>query len=118
MALRFNPPPHWPAPPAGWTPPAGWQPDAAWGPLPDGWNLWVDDTSDATEKARRSWFARHKVLTTIGAVLGGGGVGPGVRGHRAGAPTAAPGSPHVAPRVLMRGLVRPSKNTAVIGGAR
>lgn len=69
MALRFNPPPHWPAPPAGWTPPAGWQPDAAWGPLPDGWNLWVDDTSDATEKARRSWFARHKVLTGVGAVV-------------------------------------------------
>ena len=43
MALRFNPPPNWPAPPDGFTPPAGWQPDPAWGPAPEGWQLWVDD---------------------------------------------------------------------------
>ena len=29
MALRFNPPPNWPAPPDGFVPPAGWQPDPA-----------------------------------------------------------------------------------------
>ncbi|SOD71493.1 hypothetical protein SAMN05892883_1010 [Jatrophihabitans sp. GAS493] len=38
---RFNPPPNWPHPPAGWVPPAGWAPDPAWGPLPAGWPLWV-----------------------------------------------------------------------------
>lgn len=43
MALRFNPPPGWPAPHPGWTPPAGWQPDPAWPPVPPGWNFWVDD---------------------------------------------------------------------------
>lgn len=44
MALRFNPPPNWPAPPEGFVPPAGWQPDPAWGPAPEGWQLWVDDS--------------------------------------------------------------------------
>lgn len=42
MAARFNPPPNWPAPPAGWTPPPGWTPDPAWGPAPAGWQLWVE----------------------------------------------------------------------------
>jgi hypothetical protein len=58
--MRYNPPPNWPQPPAGWTPPPGWQPDPAWGPAPHGWKLFVDD---------RNWFARHKVLTAVAAVL-------------------------------------------------
>ena len=40
-ALVFNPPPGWPAPPAGWVPPPGWQPDPAWPPAPPGWQFWV-----------------------------------------------------------------------------
>lgn len=44
MTMRFNPPPNWPRPPAGWTPPAGWKPDPAWGDPPYGWQLWIDDT--------------------------------------------------------------------------
>ncbi|WP_080463262.1 hypothetical protein [Actinomyces gaoshouyii] len=48
MALRFNPPPNWPAPPEGFVPPAGWQPDPAWGPAPEGWQLWVEDSDDAS----------------------------------------------------------------------
>ncbi len=43
MALRFNPPPNWPDPPAGWIPPPGWQPDPSWGPVPEGHRLWRDD---------------------------------------------------------------------------
>lgn len=43
MSTRFNPPPNWPAPPAGWTPPAGWEPDPAWGPAPEGWEIWVEE---------------------------------------------------------------------------
>src|SRR5689334_6055244 len=43
--MRFNPPPGWPQPPAGWVPPPGWNPDPAWPPLPEGWNLWVDDNA-------------------------------------------------------------------------
>lgn len=42
MASRYNPPPNWPAPPAGWTPPPGWQPDSSWGPAPEGWQVWQD----------------------------------------------------------------------------
>ena len=37
MEYRFNPPPNWPAPPAGWSPSAGWQPDPTWPPPPPGW---------------------------------------------------------------------------------
>jgi hypothetical protein len=44
-AVRYNPPPNWPAPPPGWTPPPGWSPDPAWGPPPEGWQLWVADTT-------------------------------------------------------------------------
>jgi hypothetical protein len=43
MALRFNPPPNWPQPPAGWVPPAGWRPDPSWPALPFGWQLRIDD---------------------------------------------------------------------------
>ena len=39
--FRFNKPPNWPPPPAGWTPLPGWEPDPAWGPAPYGWPLWV-----------------------------------------------------------------------------
>lgn len=37
----FNPPPGWPAPPAGWRPPAGWVPDPSWPAPPEHWQLWV-----------------------------------------------------------------------------
>lgn len=39
--LRYNPPPGWPVPPAGWSPPAGWKPDPKWPEPPPGWQLWV-----------------------------------------------------------------------------
>jgi hypothetical protein len=68
MALRYNPPANWPAPPAGWTPPAGWQPDPSWGPAPEGWSLWVeDDAPVSVASSNRSWFARHKVISGVGA---------------------------------------------------
>ncbi len=51
--MRYNPPPTWPAAPAGWAPEPGWKPDPAWGPPPAGWPLWVDE---------RSWASRHKGL--------------------------------------------------------
>lgn len=37
----FNPPPGWPAPPAGWNPPKGWKPDPSWPDPPPGWQLWL-----------------------------------------------------------------------------
>jgi hypothetical protein len=42
-ALRFNPAPGWPLPPAEWSAPPGWQPDPAWPPAPPGWPLWIPD---------------------------------------------------------------------------
>jgi hypothetical protein len=43
MGFRFNAPPNWPKPPAGWSPPPGWAPDPTWGQPPSGWQLWVED---------------------------------------------------------------------------
>jgi Domain of unknown function (DUF4041)/T5orf172 domain len=40
---RFNPPPNWPAPPAGWVPPIDWQPDPNWAAPPYGWQLWITE---------------------------------------------------------------------------
>ncbi|TGO05066.1 hypothetical protein [Serinibacter arcticus] len=47
MALRYNPPPSWPAPPRGWTPTPDWTPPADFPPLPEGWELWIDDDAPA-----------------------------------------------------------------------
>lgn len=41
--MRFNPPPHWPAPPEGWLPDRSWTPDPEWGQAPEGWSFWVGD---------------------------------------------------------------------------
>lgn len=49
MALRYNPPPSWPAPPKGWTPPEDWTPPSDFPPLPEGWRLWIDDDAAAAD---------------------------------------------------------------------
>lgn len=46
--MRFNAPPGWPQPPAGWVPPAGWKPDPAWPEPPPGWQLWIQDEAPET----------------------------------------------------------------------
>ena len=38
---RWNSPPGWPPPAAGWKPPTGWKPDPSWVPAPPGWQFWV-----------------------------------------------------------------------------
>jgi len=43
--VRFNSPPGWPQPPAGWAPPPGWKPDPSWPEPPEGWQLWVDESA-------------------------------------------------------------------------
>jgi len=63
MAQRFNPPPNWPKPPAGWGPSAGWRPDPSWPAAPRGWQLWVDDDTNSSGTSART------------AVTRGGGVG-------------------------------------------
>lgn len=47
--MRYNPPPNWPKPPAGWSPSAEWSPDPSWPQPPPGWQLWVDDGSAASK---------------------------------------------------------------------
>jgi hypothetical protein len=47
--MRFNPPPDWPQPPAGWVPPPGWKPDPGWPPMPEGWELWLPEAADTSE---------------------------------------------------------------------
>lgn len=41
--MKFNTPPGWPPPPAGWVPDATWRPDPSWPPAPPGWNFWLPD---------------------------------------------------------------------------
>lgn len=47
MANRYNPPPGWLVPGAGWRPPWDWVPDAAWPPAPIGWQFWIEDDAEA-----------------------------------------------------------------------
>jgi hypothetical protein len=54
---RFNPPPGWPPPPAGWVAPPGWQPDPLWPAPPAGWQLWVEDRPAMSPKAQDSLLA-------------------------------------------------------------
>jgi tetratricopeptide (TPR) repeat protein len=55
LTMRFNPPPTWPQPPAGWAPPPGWNPDPSWPPPPAGWRLWLpDDSADTVGTTTRS----------------------------------------------------------------
>ena len=46
--MRFNPPPNWPQPRAGWVPPPGWKPDPSWPQPPLGWPLWIADDEFVT----------------------------------------------------------------------
>ncbi len=61
---RFNPPPGWPKPPAGWVPPTGWTPDPSWPPVPAGWQLWLsDDGSPAATTPENDPDPESKDLT-------------------------------------------------------
>ena len=114
MALRFNPPPNWPAPPEGFEPPAGWQPDPAWGPAPEGWQIWVDDSAassasaasaaGAAAEADPAWAPTQAVstaptasLSTASPVADPTGMSASApSGDYAGAPATAGGSPYAA----------------------
>lgn len=73
MTSRYNPPPNWPQPPAGWTPEPGWQPDPEWGPPPEGHDLWVEDAEKPGRgKKIALGVAGAVVLIVILANLGGG----------------------------------------------
>lgn len=73
--MRFNPPPNWPTPPAGWTPPPGWQPDPSLPPPPAGWQLWVSDPSAPGQQPgsnRTPWIIGGgvAVLALVGLAVG------------------------------------------------
>jgi len=82
MAVKYNPPPTWPPPPAGWTPPPGWQPDPAWGPPPEGWQLW---TKVRANPAAWRWSflsaLAYYVLLIAALAIGLGGVDAEVAGE-------------------------------------
>lgn len=67
MARTYNPPPEWPAAPAGWSPGPGWRPDPSWPAAPDGWQLWVED--DHT-RGHASGRRRSALLVAAGLVAG------------------------------------------------
>lgn len=48
-AMRFNPPPGWPAPPEGWLPPEGWRPDESWPTPPPGWRFFVEQSAGSPQ---------------------------------------------------------------------
>jgi len=63
--MLFQPPPGWPAPPAGWVPHQGCVPDPVWPAAPPGWAFWVDPVPPAPpqpawpvgqQPSRRGWF--------------------------------------------------------------
>ncbi len=91
---RWTPPPNWPKPPEGWSPPPGWSPDPRWGPPPDGWQFWQGPGGKPWDKMGagakpKSWFARHKILTALGALLGLGIVGGALGGEQPPSPNQA-----------------------------
>ena len=79
MAVRLNPPPGWPHPPAGWTPPPGWRPDPSWPVPPVGWPLWVDDgpapmsptaaPHPAASTVALNWAAAGGGLVVVGSFM-------------------------------------------------
>lgn len=40
---RFNPPPNRETIRPGWTPPQGWKPDESYPPIPDAWQIWIEE---------------------------------------------------------------------------
>lgn len=69
--MRFNPPPGWPPPPAGWQPTADWAPDAAWPTPPDGWQLWLPADEETAQPTVASASDRAAPLTAGAALRDG-----------------------------------------------
>jgi hypothetical protein len=77
--MRFNPPPNWPQPPAGWSPPPGWEPDPSLPRPPRGWQLWVADDEFVISPSRAAaareqssweqsawpWYRRTKSIALL-----------------------------------------------------
>ncbi|MFF3447736.1 DUF4041 domain-containing protein [Streptomyces sp. NPDC002667] len=85
---RFNPPPSWPVPPAGWTPPADWRPDPSWPPMPAGWQLWVAEAALTTGTLGAGLAAG---ATAVPGTVPAGSTTAVPDGAAAGSTTAVPG---------------------------
>src|SRR5664279_2023084 len=78
MTTRFNPPPNWPQPPAGWVYPVDWQPDPHWPAPPDGWPFWVDEGHSTPPQSEAPTIPIDLPLNSgaAPAVAAGGNVAP------------------------------------------
>ena len=77
MSRRFNPPPGWPRPPRGWLPEPGWSPPPSAPPIPDGWQLIIDDDTgtekppdDGRENKGLSWKAIGTFIVGAATIVG------------------------------------------------
>ncbi len=93
ILMRYNPPPNWPAPPAGWTPPEGWQPDPAWGPPPPGHQLWLDDDAGPKKSKPWGWIAAVVAALLVGVGIGAAGGGDTTTTTSAGGTTTVTATP-------------------------
>ena len=67
--LRYNAPPTWPPPPAGWVPPRGWAPDPTWPPPPAGWEFWLPIDGQSNGATPRSVLVRVVAAVLLTSVL-------------------------------------------------
>lgn len=89
--VRFNPPPGWPDPPAGWAPSENWVPDPAWPPAPPDWQFWLPTHAEPPDPP-----AEHSVP-----------LAPGTTGRHAAPSAVDPGLAETAPApVQVRTSVR------------
>jgi hypothetical protein len=107
VALRFNPPPGWPAPPealgheTGWQPGPDWQPDPSWPEAPPGWQFWVpedvpaDQTSaeDVLSRASAGASNRPQEASAGAEYWSPSGAAPTAQDHPQGLGLAAPAPP-------------------------
>lgn len=72
--MRFNPPPNWPQPPAGWSPPPGWEPDPSWPQPPFGWPLWIEEdefvippyrAAASRAQSTQAWYRRTVFIVLL-----------------------------------------------------
>ena len=72
MAVRFNAPPGWPAPPPSWTPTDGWMPDPGWPTPPADWEFWtvVDQRAVARTEPPHSGMPPRGTVATYGTDRG------------------------------------------------
>ena len=66
--LKFNPPPGWPQPPAGWVPPRSWTPDPNWPPAPEGWELWITDGQAGSVASPSATTTSHETSGVTGSM--------------------------------------------------